>query len=91
MTDYLNRYDVRKALNVPDHVGPWNTCSDPVFKLYRPQIETSQWIYKLLKPHGYKMLFYSGDSDGIIATYGSRLWLKSLDWAIKEDWRPWIA
>jgi serine carboxypeptidase-like clade 2 len=35
------------------------------------------------------MLFYSGDTDGAVTTYGSKQWIKDLNWAVKEPWRPW--
>jgi hypothetical protein len=27
LTDYMNRADVRKAMNIPDKVGVWEQCS----------------------------------------------------------------
>ena len=38
-----------------------------------------------------KILFYSGDTDGAVNTYGSRRWIKRLGWTIKEDWRAWLV
>jgi serine carboxypeptidase-like clade 2 len=35
------------------------------------------------------MLFYSGDTDGAVTTYGSKQWIKDLDWAVTTPWRPW--
>jgi carboxypeptidase C (cathepsin A) len=39
------------------------------------------------------MAFYSGTSDGAIPTYGSKQWIKELNFPKKEggDWRPWMT
>lgn len=47
------------------------------------------WIYKILKQYGYKILFFSGDTDGAVPTFGSRRWLEILNWDVKEAWRSW--
>jgi len=39
----------------------------------------------------YRMLFYSGDTDGAVTTYGSKRWIKDLDWSVNEAWRPWFT
>jgi len=38
---------------------------------YHEQHEGSYWIYGVLK-NKYRMLFYSGDTDGAVTTYGSK-------------------
>ncbi len=51
-------------------------------------MNASQWIYPLLKGK-YKILKYSGDTDGAVATYGTQQWINELNWEIKEAWRPY--
>mmetsp|Transcript_34240 Transcript_34240/g.25300 ORF Transcript_34240/g.25300 Transcript_34240/m.25300 type:complete len:81 (-) Transcript_34240:105-347(-) len=51
-------------------------------------MEGSIWIYKVLR-NKYKIMFYSGDTDGALPTYGSRTWIGSLGWEITEKWRYW--
>ena len=34
-------------------------------------------------------MFYSGDTDGAVPTYGSKQWIKDLNWDIVDEWRPW--
>lgn len=41
--------------------------------------------------YGYKILFFSGDTDGAVPTYGSRQWIKQLNLKVKNAWRPWIT
>lgn len=44
-----------------------------------------------MKQYGYKILFFSGDTDGAVPTYGTRRWLEDLSWDVKEAWRPWVT
>ncbi len=49
MSDYTNRQDVRRALNIPDHVQVWLECNNTINKNYAYQYEGSFWIYKIMK------------------------------------------
>ena len=42
--------------------------------------------------YGYKILFFSGDTDGAVPTLGTRRWIKELNLKIKDkkEWQPWI-
>jgi carboxypeptidase C (cathepsin A) len=88
ITDYMNRQDVRDAFNIPSTVQTWEMCSSTL--QYHEQHEGSFWIYGVLKDK-YRMMFYSGDTDGAVPTYGSKQWIKDLNWAITEEWRPWYT
>lgn len=35
------------------------------------------------------MLFYSGETDGAVPTYGTKQWLKELNWPITTPWTIW--
>jgi carboxypeptidase C (cathepsin A) len=38
------------------------------------------------------MVFYSGDTDGAVPTYGTKRWLAKLNWPLKTtggQWRTW--
>jgi len=37
------------------------------------------------------MMFYSGDTDGAINTYGSKQWIAKLNREVVEAWRPWYT
>lgn len=41
--------------------------------------------------YNYKILFFSGDTDGAVPTYGTKRWLKMLSLPVKEAWKPWIT
>ena len=49
------------------------------------------WIYPILKAYGYKILFYSGDTDGAVPILGTKRWIQNQNWAITEPWRPWTT
>jgi len=35
------------------------------------------------------MMFYSGDTDGAVPTYGTRQWIAQLNWDVIEKYTPW--
>jgi hypothetical protein len=91
LSDYLNAADVRAALHIPESAPAWDMCSGPVGESYQLQQEASLWIYDVLRVNGIKMLFYSGETDGAIPTYGSKEWIKELAWEVTSPWTPWIS
>jgi hypothetical protein len=73
ITDYVNRADVRTAMNIPASVQAWESCSADL--VYHAQTEGSYWIYDILK-NKYQILFYSGDTDGAVPMYGTQQWIE---------------
>lgn len=50
----------------------------------------SQWIWEALKGE-YRMLKFSGDTDGAVPLTGTRNWIDSMNREIFEAWRPyWV-
>jgi len=66
--DYLNRADVREAFHVAPEVGIWELCTNNIH--YKSGSEGSQWVYEALFGK-YRMLHYSGDTDGAVPTLGT--------------------
>lgn len=87
-SDYANYNDVREALHIPETMPAWEACSSTL--QYYPQPEASIWIYKVLQ-NKYKIMFYSGDTDGALPTAGTRQWIKGLNWDKTEEWKPWLV
>jgi len=88
LTYYMNREDVREAFHIPSSVQTWEMCSETL--RYNVQDEASEWIYRVLQ-HQTKLMFYSGDTDGAITTFGSKSWMKNLGWDVLEAYRPWYT
>jgi len=86
VSDYMNNEETRKAFNIPSDMPAWEECSETL--QYHCQTEGSIWIYPILK-NKFRMMFYSGDTDGAVPTYGSKQWIKQLNWDVKEEWRAW--
>jgi hypothetical protein len=86
--EYLNSAAVRQALHIPANVQAWDLCTSSIG--YTESVKGSQWVYEELKGI-YKILFYSGDTDGAVPTYGSIQWINEMNWTIKEQWRPYMV
>jgi len=88
LIQYLNDATVRTALHIPDSIQAWDLCTEEIFYIVEPQ--GSQWIYEQLAAKGkYKMLHFSGDTDGAVATIGTQNWISTLNWDVHTDWTPY--
>ena len=59
-------------------------CQDDID--YSPLKIGSQWIWESLKGQ-YRMLKFSGDTDGAVPTTGTMNWIKSMNRTVLEPWR----
>ena len=50
---------------------------------YTKSRDGSIGLYTVLKGK-YRMLVYSGDTDGAVPTYGTKRWIESLGWTISK-------
>jgi len=48
----------------------------------------SQWVWESLKGK-YRMLKFSGDTDGAVPTTGTLNWVRSMNRPTLEKWRPY--
>jgi len=87
--DYLNSADVREALHIAESASAWDLCNDTINENYARSRDGSQWIYQALKGK-YKILFYSGDTDGAVPTLGSVNWINDLNWDVKQPYGPYF-
>jgi len=85
VADYFNRQDVREALHVPDYVQAWELCTGNIH--YKRQRVGSQWVYEGLVDK-YRILKFSGDTDGSVPTQGTVDWIATTGWEITETYRP---
>mmetsp|Transcript_54550 Transcript_54550/g.62537 ORF Transcript_54550/g.62537 Transcript_54550/m.62537 type:complete len:455 (+) Transcript_54550:69-1433(+) len=89
MDSYLQRDDVREALNVSEFTGQWSSCSDPIFYAYIRILPGTIQFYPHLISQNYKILKYSGDADSVVSFVGTEKWIESLELGVSESWRQW--
>ena len=85
VTDYMDRADVRKILHVSEKKGKFQPCVNFNYTMLE---KATLWIYPILKQGGYRILKYSGDTDGAVPTYGTEKWINKLGWTVKQSHRP---
>mmetsp|Transcript_26636 Transcript_26636/g.23601 ORF Transcript_26636/g.23601 Transcript_26636/m.23601 type:complete len:173 (-) Transcript_26636:193-711(-) len=60
---------------------------------YTPSQNASYWIYPHMISKGYKILVYSGDTDGSVPTEGTMKWIRALasdiNMTIKKPYAQW--
>jgi carboxypeptidase C (cathepsin A) len=95
LSDYLNRDDVRKALHIDDRIKTWEMCNGYIGQNYllnaTAETSPSVWIYPVIRDAGIRMMFYSGDTDGAVSTYGSKLWINKMNFCVAADWKAWYT
>lgn len=84
---YLDRNDVREILHVTEKRGGWEACTR--FNYERLPQGTIE-LYPKIKAAGYRILKYSGDTDGSVPTLGTNQWIENLGWDVKIDHDPFI-
>ena len=82
---YLNDAKVKQQLHVSADAPKWDLCN-PVD--YTESQSGSVDAYVTLKGK-YRMLKYSGDTDGSVPTKGTLDWINDLNWTVTAAWRPY--
>ncbi|KAG1341811.1 serine carboxypeptidase-like 18 [Cocos nucifera] len=81
---------VREALNIHEGtVQHWQRCNYGL--PYAHDIPSSLKFHLNLTSRGYRALVYSGDHDMAVPFVGTQAWIRSLNFSIVDDWRPWSA
>ena len=52
-------------------------------------MNASLWAYPLFK-NKYRVLIYSGTTDGAVPTRGTKTWIKGLGYNETQEWRPYF-
>ena len=80
--DLLNSFAMRAALHIPDDVQAWSYCTDkPGWTYDRGDIASYKiWEDFITEKVDLRALFYSGDTDGSVPTYGTLQWIDALGW-----------
>lgn len=92
LIEYFNDATVRSQLHIPVEVQAWDMCAgDGSLFHYTPDyVKGSQWVYENLKGK-YRMLFYSGDTDGAVPTDGSLQWIAQLNRTVITPWDVYMV
>ncbi|XP_050214128.1 serine carboxypeptidase-like 17 [Mercurialis annua] len=81
---------VRQALHVREGtVKEWLRCNYDLPYTY--EISSSVNYHAYLSNKGYRSLIYSGDHDFMVPYIGTQGWIRSLNYSIVDDWRPWLV
>lgn len=89
LKEYFNRQSVRDALHIDPSVKTFELCTEIDYTMSR---EATFYIYEELTKHGkYKILKYSGDSDGVLPTLGTQQWIAELNLKITKPWRAYTV
>ena len=89
---YLNNRTVMDALHVPSNVTKWDLCQEKGSFLYTKNRTGSIDIYSQLRGK-YRVLVYSGDTDGVVPTYGTKRWIERLNWPLDQGktWKQFMV
>ncbi|KAJ3700351.1 hypothetical protein LUZ61_004056 [Rhynchospora tenuis] len=88
---WANNGTVRDALGI--HKGKivdWKRCK-------RDQLQYTYDIWNAVPYHldvtnkGYSALIYSGDHDLVVPYVSTQTWIRSFNFSIVDDWRPWYV
>jgi hypothetical protein len=87
--NYFNNDEVKQKLNINQLSFEWDLCSAAMNLLWDRNVSGSQWVYEALRGK-YKILFFSGDVDGAVPSFGSLQWINELNWKITTEWSPYF-
>uniref|UniRef100_A0A1J3F2Y8 Serine carboxypeptidase-like 18 n=1 Tax=Noccaea caerulescens TaxID=107243 RepID=A0A1J3F2Y8_NOCCA len=85
---WANEESVRKAFHVvKGSVENWVRCSDMP---YNVDIKSSVPYHMNNSIKGYRSLIFSGDHDMVAPFISTEAWIRSLNYSITDEWRPWM-
>ncbi|KAF5177157.1 Serine carboxypeptidase-like, partial [Thalictrum thalictroides] len=89
---WANDDRVQKALNVRKGTIPeWIRCKYDGLN-YLSDVKSSTAYHGYLSgKRRYRSLVYSGDHDMLVPFLGTQAWIRSLNYSISDEWRPWTV
>jgi len=85
---YLNLPSVKSAIHVRASIE-WDICTEKI--IYHTDTLTVIPIYLRMIKEGYRILIFSGDTDGAVPYTGTFAWISSLNLPEKSLWSPWYV
>ncbi|XP_078439849.1 serine carboxypeptidase-like 40 [Wolffia australiana] len=91
VADYLSQEEVQRALHASSPLvsNRWIQCNEEVTSKYKFS-KSSLAIIKRLASEGNQFIIYSGDSDAVVPTVGTRYAMNSLNLSDNSDFNPWF-
>ena len=87
---WANDDKVRNALNIRKGTKKeWQRCTYNIPN--KEDIPSSFPYHVKLSRKGYRSLIYSGDHDMNVPFMATQVWIRSLNYSIVDDWRPWYT
>lgn len=88
---WANEDSVRDALHIrKGTIGTWIRCKRTGLP-YTKDVPSAVKYHLDVSTRGYRSLIYSGDHDMMIPHISTQAWIKSLNFSIIDDWRPWFV
>lgn len=70
LIEYFNDPTIKELLHISPDALDWDMCTNHI-RYTSDYAKGSEFIYRAFADKDYRMLFYSGDTDGAVPTYGS--------------------
>ncbi|XP_027773128.1 serine carboxypeptidase-like 13 isoform X2 [Solanum pennellii] len=86
---WANDKVVQDALHVRKTSMAWERCRSNLS--FGTIINNSVSYHANLSRKGFRSLIYSGDHDMVVPFSSTQLWIKSLNYSIINDWKPWVV
>ncbi|XP_010486652.1 PREDICTED: serine carboxypeptidase-like 7 isoform X2 [Camelina sativa] len=88
-TKWANYESVHRALHVnKGSIGEWVRCHWGI--PYTRDIKSSIPYHMNNSIDGYPSLIFNGDHDMAVPFLGTQAWIRSLNYSLIDDWRPWM-
>ncbi|EOA27135.1 hypothetical protein CARUB_v10023234mg [Capsella rubella] len=86
---WANKDSVRNALHIRKGTkGEWERYNHSI--PYDRNIKSSIPYHMNNSINGYRSLIFSGDHDMVLPSFATQAWIKSLNYSITHDWKPWM-
>ncbi|KAK8606914.1 hypothetical protein V6N13_052667 [Hibiscus sabdariffa] len=87
---WANDISVQKALHIRmGTIKEWIRCNRSMD--YENDVQSALSYHLRLNTRGYRALIFSGDHDLVFPYVGTETWIKTLNFSIVDDWRPWFV
>ncbi|XP_024014309.1 serine carboxypeptidase-like 13 isoform X1 [Eutrema salsugineum] len=91
LSKWANDERVREVLLVnKGSIGEWRRCNYDIIP-YNYDIKSTVPYHKNNSINGFRSLIYSGDHDMVVPFMATQAWIRSLNYSIIDDWRPWMV